>query len=286
MERVIETARQAGLLFVEDCAQAWCGPEYRGHPEADASFFSFGTIKTGTALGGAMLRVSRPDLLAEMRRREAEYPAQSQAAYTRQVTRTGVLKLISSRIGFGLLTWLAKLRGLGVDELLNRLTKGFPLRELFPQIRQRPCPALLRLLHRRLTKYDGRSVERRVANARLLMERSGFQPVELLEESHTFWLFPFQTDRPREFIDRLRELGIDATQYGRLEVVEAPPERPGLRCETARAMLDRTVFVPCYAGLPEAVLDKAARLMSEFQLMDTAEATASASASERQPIAK
>ncbi|MGH8622648.1 MAG: DegT/DnrJ/EryC1/StrS family aminotransferase, partial [Burkholderiales bacterium] len=42
----IAAARAHKLLFIEDCAQAFRGREYAGHPAADVSFFSFGTIKT------------------------------------------------------------------------------------------------------------------------------------------------------------------------------------------------------------------------------------------------
>jgi len=46
-----EKAQEHGLLLWEDCAQAFDG-RYAGHPEADAVMFSFGPIKTATALGG------------------------------------------------------------------------------------------------------------------------------------------------------------------------------------------------------------------------------------------
>ena len=49
-------AKEHGLLLWEDCAQAFDGC-YAGHPEADAVMFSFGPIKTATALGGGLLRV-------------------------------------------------------------------------------------------------------------------------------------------------------------------------------------------------------------------------------------
>jgi perosamine synthetase len=57
-------ARDNGLLLVEDCAQSFRGPEGMGQSEADVSMYSFGQIKTSTALGGAILRVEDPSLLA------------------------------------------------------------------------------------------------------------------------------------------------------------------------------------------------------------------------------
>jgi perosamine synthetase len=53
----LEVAAQYGLRFWEDLAQAYVGDDYRAAPEADLAMFSFGTIKTATALGGGMLTV-------------------------------------------------------------------------------------------------------------------------------------------------------------------------------------------------------------------------------------
>jgi hypothetical protein len=54
---IAKFARDRGLLLVEDCAQAFQGPKRMGDPAADVSMYSFGTLKTSTALGGSVLRV-------------------------------------------------------------------------------------------------------------------------------------------------------------------------------------------------------------------------------------
>src|SRR5262245_27861511 len=61
-----EKAQEHGLLLWEDCAQVFDG-RYAGHPEADAVMFSFGPIKTATALGGGLLRVRDRELHRRMR---------------------------------------------------------------------------------------------------------------------------------------------------------------------------------------------------------------------------
>lgn len=57
-------------MYEQDCAQSFAGMAYTGHQDADVSMFSFGTIKTATSFGGAILRVRDSDLLTEMKRRE------------------------------------------------------------------------------------------------------------------------------------------------------------------------------------------------------------------------
>ena len=50
-------ARRHGLLLVEDCAQAFRGTQDAGDTAANVSMFSFGAIKTASAVGGAVLHV-------------------------------------------------------------------------------------------------------------------------------------------------------------------------------------------------------------------------------------
>jgi hypothetical protein len=74
-------ASEKGLLLVEDCAQAFSAAHFRGHAQADVSLFSFGTIKTSTALAGAVVRFRDATLCARVRRLETTLPLQP----TRQV---------------------------------------------------------------------------------------------------------------------------------------------------------------------------------------------------------
>jgi perosamine synthetase len=76
MRPVCEVALAHGLLVCEDCAEAYCGPRYRGHELSDVSLFSFGTIKTETALGGALLRVRDAAVRESLRGALSRYPVQ------------------------------------------------------------------------------------------------------------------------------------------------------------------------------------------------------------------
>src|SRR5215203_1135722 len=73
---VARFAGEHGLLLVEDCAQTFQGPEKMGDPRADVSMYSFGILKTSTALGGAVLRVRDEEVLGRMREIQASYPLQ------------------------------------------------------------------------------------------------------------------------------------------------------------------------------------------------------------------
>ncbi len=65
LTEVLALCRAHGLRLVEDCAQTF-GSGYRGHPEADATLFSFGPLKTRTALQGAVMSIRDPALRSRM----------------------------------------------------------------------------------------------------------------------------------------------------------------------------------------------------------------------------
>ena len=87
MGPIVELARQHDLLVIEDCAQAFVGSAYAGHPDSDCALFSFGPIKTATALGGAVVRVRDAELRSRMRDLQNAYPMQSRSAYLKRLVK-------------------------------------------------------------------------------------------------------------------------------------------------------------------------------------------------------
>ena len=102
LSSVARFARERGLLLVEDCAQAFQGPEGVGDPAADLSMYSFGTLKTATALGGAVLRVQDREVLRRMREIQAAYPVQRRREYLKKLLRVLGLVAVSRPRPYGL----------------------------------------------------------------------------------------------------------------------------------------------------------------------------------------
>ena len=109
----VDLARGRGIEIIEDCAQAYAGPAWRGHPECDLALFSFGSMKTATALGGAVAHVRDPETFERMRRCRASQPVQSTAAFLRRVLVAGALKGAGNPRVYGMLA--AVLGAAGVD---------------------------------------------------------------------------------------------------------------------------------------------------------------------------
>src|ERR1700682_3233583 len=95
--------RRHGLLLWEDCAQAFTGPGDNGDPRADVSMYSFGALKTCTALGGALLNVRDEGLLRRMRTIQGRWRLQRRRAYAVAALKFFAFSLITRPIPYGLL---------------------------------------------------------------------------------------------------------------------------------------------------------------------------------------
>jgi perosamine synthetase len=170
MDAVVALAEEHNLLVVEDCAQAFVGMQFTGERGADVSMFSFGTIKTTTAFGGAVIRVKNEAIRDEMKRRESRYPARSTAFFLKRLLKYGAVHSLSTPAIYGIA--IHTCRGLGgdFDKVITAAIRGFSGGELVSLIRFRPSMPLLGLLHHRLTAVDDAYIElRRLKSERLAL---------------------------------------------------------------------------------------------------------------------
>lgn len=255
LSRWIEWKRECGLELWEDAAQAFTGDDWRGADEADLALFSFGMIKTATALGGAIARVRDEAALAEMRRLLDLDPQESRWQRLRRLRRAALLLLFSGRTGMRLVALAARVGRRDIDDLLAGSARSFSGRTLAPALRKRPSAALLTLLERRLAQdIYARTAARSAAGESL---RSALLPtVPLVGGSarrRDHWVVGVESAEPAELVERLRAAGFDATRRSSLvalggERTSALTERlvflplPGKNDDVARASLTRALF--------------------------------------------
>jgi len=264
MAPILAEARQHALRVIEDCAQAFDGRGYTGDPDADASLFSFGPIKTATALGGAMLRVRDPDVLDRMRARQGQYPLQTRRSYLCRLLKYTAFRALCRPGPYGMLVRAWRALGQDHDRLVNGSVRGFPGPDFFARIRQQPCVPLLGMLLRRLRTYDPRRLERRAAKGDLL---TGLLAPRVLcagraATPHNSWVFPILVENPGEVIGALRDAGFDATQGHSMCVIPPPAERPESAANVAAEILRSIVYLPIYPEMP----DEAFRRLAESVL--------------------
>lgn len=257
-----QLAHRAGALFVEDCAEAYVGPGWRGHPDSDLSLFSFGPIKTATAAGGALARVPDQRVRAEMRRLAATFPVQSRLDQMWRLVKFGVLSGLASPHTFHLVVGLLDRFGPGYDIVLQRFTRGFPGPELLSRIRRRPSRPLLRTIRRRLEEGDA-PIRRRVVPGRRLINDLGACVPTAGAGSHAFWVVPVLARDPQALIDRLAAEGFHATRGRAFVVVDHDEPAEGPAPAGARRLFEQVVFLPFDPAMPSTVLDQLATVVAE-----------------------
>jgi perosamine synthetase len=257
--QVAEIARRQEIVVVEDCAQSVRRPDDRGDVNADVSLFSFGSIKTATALGGALVRVADADLAARMRLHQEAWPVQPRREYAVRVARFAVLRALSQPRLYAFFARSLAASGRDLDAVVSGSVKSFPGSELTRKIRRRPSAPLLALLARRLCRFDAERLEARArAGERVAaalpaqVRRPGADAVD-----PTHWVFPVLAADRDGLVSHLRRDGFDAaTATSSIDTVSAPPDRPDLRPTRAERAIAEIVFVPAYPELGDDELDR------------------------------
>ncbi len=267
LDEITQVARQHGLFVFEDCAQAYDGLDYRGHPDSDVSMFSFGPIKTHTSLGGALLRFKDPILLAQVHQRQFAYPRQNWQVFLRRLSIFVAFKLMASPPILEVFVRLCRLGGIDYDRVISSTVRAFPGSEFIARIRHQPCAPLLRLLERRLTRPNPARVDRRASGVRRVLaylprsRRPGDEAAY-----HTHWVLPVLTDHPDELVKFLSQQGFDVTRTASSLNAVLPPETSSNHQPTqAIEMMKQLVYLPMYP-LAERDIHHLGRLMADFEL--------------------
>ncbi len=256
--------KSKGIIAVEDCAQAFNGREYLGSPLADVIMYSFGPIKTATALGGGLLRVPDPGLLQKMRDIQSRYPVQSERQQRKRVYKFMGLKAATSPTGLGAIYRFYRSRGKDYeDSLANKVRDVAPLLTV-DKMRMQCSANLLWLMNRRLHKFESGDIQKR--------KHKGEYLTSLLDHSlrlpgqknrhHDYWVYPVLHSQPKKLIAALRENGFDAADLPRSQHIGAPQNRPELEPGNAAEVMRDIVIVPCYADMPEAELRRQAKIVN------------------------
>jgi dTDP-4-amino-4,6-dideoxygalactose transaminase len=261
LDPYFEVARRHNLVLIEDCAQSYVGNHDLGDPRADLSMFSFGPIKTNTALAGAILRVRQAEQLARMLTHQATWPMQSRLSFLKRIGKYSIIKMIGSRVGMGILSRSFQLRGKDHDRFISQAARGFPGSDFFFKIRHQPALPLLRMLARRLEKFDARSMIERQQRALRFMKRLNdgkanrdailVSPGGQLSR-HTYWVLTLLVEEPERIVRDLWKAGFDATNRCSLEVIG---DRALPNCQL---VLEHCLFLPFDRRMPLSELDRMA----------------------------
>jgi dTDP-4-amino-4,6-dideoxygalactose transaminase len=264
---VIDVARRHGLLVIEDCAQTYDGSSYHGDTESDISMFSFGPIKTFTALGGALLRFKDRTLLKKVRERQARYPRQQRRAFARRVVLFAALKLLAHRLPLLLFVSICQLRGRNHDQILSQAVRGFAGSDLIARLRRQPSSPLLRLLDRRLRMANPAQIAwrsalaRRIITATPTVNRPGAHAA-----LHAHWVLPVQSHNPDGLVRLLWVQGFDATRHASSLIVVPPPVTHMTDAPVRMIrMMENLLYLPIYPTMTEQEITRLSRIVADFE---------------------
>jgi perosamine synthetase len=264
LEPYAEVCQAHGLLLVEDCAQAFAGRQYLGYPQADVSLFSFGPIKSCTALGGAVTLIKDPQLAQTMQKLEQDYPVKSNGWFGRRLLKYLALKFLAEPTRLGLLVVILQWLNRDPDLLINSLTRGFAAGDILYQLRYQPPTGLLNLLRRRLQQVTDSHFHRRAQIAQTFLAQLQGQitlPGQRVVQ-HSYWLVPILVKQPSALIQRLQAAGFDATRgTTSLRAI-------GSTTLTAQQLMEQVVYLPIATHLPDSELARLAELVNDFTAHD------------------
>lgn len=263
LDDIFKLAQARGLVTVEDCAQAFNGRSYAGATEADVVMFSFGPIKTATALGGALLRVKKPELLARMRELQGTYPVQTDKKQLKRLVSAAGLKIVSSPRVLSFVYRYYKKRGRNYEEeLADKVRDVAPLKQK-GGLRYQPSASLLWMMNRRMRQLSEGNISLRTSKGRRLAEL--LNGVATLPgqraQHHDYWLFTVVTEKSDALLNALREEGFDVGGLPRSQYITAPRDRPNLEPVMAAGMMRDLIVLPCYEAMPDSELMRQAAVI-------------------------
>ncbi|MEJ7759740.1 MAG: DegT/DnrJ/EryC1/StrS family aminotransferase [Gemmatimonadaceae bacterium] len=256
MAPILDVARRHHLLVVEDSAQAYTTQRASEARQGDVRFFSFGLLKTGTALGGAIAEVGDPGLRQLMRNVQSRWPMQSRSCYAAKVAKAFMFLVLQRPREYAVFFSVCAAAGSSATAVLRRLTRGFGNHDVFAllrALRQQPCAPLLAMLAWRLSNEDGQRVARRKATGeRIMASMAGLSEAGLTllgnsQARHSHWLLPVCVSDPVALRNDLMLAGFDAHGASNVDAIGG---------SRVTAMIRGLVFLPCYPEMNEAASDQ------------------------------
>jgi len=266
LSEVVQLSQKQGLFLIEDCAQTYDGSDYRGHSQSDISMFSFGPIKTSTALGGALIRFKDKEVLGKARILQETYPRQSRFRFFQRICWFSMLKCLANPSFYRLFVKLTNFFGSSHEKVLTEAIRGFPGVDLLAQIRRQPSIPLLELLERRLKQDISPTISARIAFVNQVLS---VLPIKTVPGEHchyhSHWIFPIQTPHPKKLMHYLWNRGFDATQgASSLCIVPTPVQYPSQNPINATRMIKSILYLPMAPKLSTKAIQRLGDAVRSF----------------------
>lgn len=238
-----ESTSSQKIEIWEDCAECYSGTDrYQGSEYSDIHFFSFGTIKTATCLGGGICTLNHDlnekltNTYTQMKRMQhTMHLQQTNFEFFYKIAKAIALNVFSRNpILLGAIVQILSIFRLDYDRFVTSAVKGFPVQidkekfksekeeklaraqNLIQRLRRCPPPALLALLSNRLKQSSStsRTVDDRVERCKKMTEllKKEVPNIGVPKDDgsqHLYWLMPILVKKPLKVCKDMASVGYD-----------------------------------------------------------------------------
>jgi len=272
IEKLFDLKKTRPDIFIfEDCAQAFSGLDnYLGDNRSDLSVFSFGSIKTASAIGCSIGTVKDIHLLKSVNKILSNYKIQKRSFFFIKLTKYLFLKILSIPFIYGKFIKLCFILGLDFDKIIVSGVRGFNPKKILESIRIQPSTPQLEFLNYRLSRIRPDHLNNRIEAGKFVKNklRNNCNVYGGKNQSHTYWLFPIMSNNKRELVKVLLDNGFDATFtstqlkpiFSDLSHYENP--------KNCIKYMSKTVYLPVYDGIPISRLNSMIKIINNFSIKE------------------
>eukprot|EP00331_Platyophrya_macrostoma_P035659 CAMPEP_0176438570 /NCGR_PEP_ID=MMETSP0127-20121128/19375_1 /TAXON_ID=938130 /ORGANISM="Platyophrya macrostoma, Strain WH" /LENGTH=427 /DNA_ID=CAMNT_0017822571 /DNA_START=40 /DNA_END=1323 /DNA_ORIENTATION=- len=268
---IINVAKKHNIMVIEDSAESFHGPQSTGHPGADLSLYSFGTIKINTSYGGSLAIIRNNEVLYRKMKHILE-------SYSELPNKMFVKKIGKNAFPWLGLNWkplnkygrLVVNYGLGIDhrEMMVSLIRGFNDESDFLEKFRKQLPiAMMAMLAMRLKAFNQADFEKKSQNLRDTMNtlvKGGVEVPGHGIKDRYFWLYPFKTNEKDNVFNKLQDRGVDVYKKStQLKLVESPVGSKYEFPYQTKEFMDKLLYLPFHLEVPRDQLMEMAKEVIE-----------------------
>ena len=268
IEKLFELKKSRPDIFIfEDCAQAFSGLDnYLGDKRSDLSVFSFGSIKTASAIGCSIGTFKDINQLKSVNRILSNYKIQNRSTFLIKLIKYSFLKFLSIPFFYGKFINLTFFLGLDFDKIIISGVRSFKSKYLLDSIRFQPSAPQLEFLNYRLSTLKTDHIISRKEAGKYVKNRleKNYKIHGSKNKSHTYWLFPIVSYDREGLVKVLLKNGFDATFTStQLKPVFSDINRIK-NPENCIEFMSKTVYLPVHEGIPRSGLNNMIRIVNNF----------------------
>ena len=257
--------KRSDVLIIEDCAQAYNGINgYTKQSKTDISMFSFGSIKSISALGGGIGFTMDKELKKEINNKISKYPKIKNAEFRKKVLKYIALKILSNTFIYGFFILICRLLKINYDKAIVSTVRMVQDDSLLEAIRKEPATSQLRYLLYRLTSMKENHISQRKEVGDLVKNLLKNCDIHgSANPTHSYWLFPIRSQRKEKLVRSLRDSGFDATFTSTQLIPIKKPDEDDKALVECEKYMSETIYLPVYETMSKKSLDKLVRVVND-----------------------